>query len=134
MSETLRHIHALGIRLAIDDFGTGYASMNRLPHSPFEIIKIDQSLVSLVATDARAEAVVTGITDLARRLGATCIAEGVEQPEQLAHLRQMGCQLAQGFHFSPGLPVAELEALLRGASTNRWSTLVRRATEPGIAS
>jgi diguanylate cyclase (GGDEF)-like protein len=134
VSETLRRIHALGIRLAIDDFGTGYASMNRLPHTPFEIIKIDQSLVSLVATDTRAEAVVTGITDLARRLGATCIAEGVEQPEQLAHLRQMGCQLAQGYHFSPAVPVAELEALLRTAPTGRWSTLVRRATEPGLAS
>jgi diguanylate cyclase (GGDEF)-like protein len=133
VSDTLRRIHGLGIRLAIDDFGTGYASMGWLPHTPFEIIKIDRSLVALVATEVRAEAVVTGITDLARRLGAVCIAEGVEQPEQLARLRQMGCQLAQGFHFSPALPVAQLESLLRTAPSSRWSTVLRRAAESRAA-
>ena len=133
VSETLRRISALGIRLAIDDFGTGYASMGRLPHAPFEVIKIDRSLVTLVATDARAEAVVTGITDLARRLGASCIAEGVDHADQLAPLRQMGCELAQGYHFAPALPVPELEALVRDSSTGRW-TAVRPATEPRTAS
>ena len=61
-STTLNRLHSMGIRLAIDDFGTGYASMGRLPHTPFEIIKIDRSLVALVASDARAEAVIIGIT------------------------------------------------------------------------
>jgi diguanylate cyclase (GGDEF)-like protein len=133
VSDTLRRIHAFGIRLAIDDFGTGYASMGWLPHTPFDIIKIDRSLVALVATEVRAEAVVTGITDLARRLGAVCIAEGVEQPEQLVRLRQMGCELAQGFHFAPAMPVAQLESLLRAAPSSHWSTVLRRAADPRAA-
>ena len=133
VSTILNRLHTLGIRLAIDDFGTGYASMGRLPHTPFEIIKIDRSLVALVASDARAEAVIIGITDLARRLNAVCIAEGVEQQEQLVCLRQMGCQFAQGFHFSPALPVAELEALLRTPPTRRWPALVRLAQDPRAA-
>jgi diguanylate cyclase len=131
VSATLNQLHDLGIRLAIDDFGTGYASMGRLPFTPFEIIKIDRSLVSIVASDARAESVVTGITDLARRLGATCVAEGVEQADQLARLRQMGCQLAQGFHFSPALPAAELEALV-SSSAPRWSRHGRAASDPRL--
>jgi EAL domain-containing protein (putative c-di-GMP-specific phosphodiesterase class I) len=96
-------------------------------------ILVERSLVSLVATDPRAESVVTGITDLARRLGAVCIAEGVEDSEQLVRLRRMGCQLAQGFHFSSALPAAELEALLRVEPRGRWSTLVRRAVDPHSA-
>jgi EAL domain-containing protein (putative c-di-GMP-specific phosphodiesterase class I) len=112
VAETLRLIHDMGVRLAIDDFGTGYASMSRLANIPFEVIKIDISLVALVDTDARTQSVVTGITDLARRLGALTVAEGIERMEQLAPLRQMSCDLAQGFHFTPSLPPAELEALL----------------------
>ncbi len=108
----LIELHALGVRLAIDDFGTGFASMGRLPSTPFEFIKIDQNLVAQIATDARAEAVVTGVTDIARRLGASCIAEGVEDAEQLALLRQMDCHLAQGFLFAPALPPSELERLV----------------------
>jgi EAL domain-containing protein (putative c-di-GMP-specific phosphodiesterase class I) len=112
VADTLRRIHELGVKLAIDDFGTGFASMIRLANIPFDIIKIDISLVAGVDTDPRAESVITGITDLARRLGATTVAEGVERVEQLAPLRHMGCDLAQGFHFSRSLPAAELEALL----------------------
>ena len=133
VSATLNQLHALGVRLAIDDFGTGYASMGRLPHTPFEIIKIDRSLVAMVASDARAESVIMGITDLARRLGAVCVAEGVEQQDQLIRLQRMGCQFAQGFHFSPALPVGELEALLSAPSPARWPALVRRAVNPRAA-
>jgi EAL domain-containing protein (putative c-di-GMP-specific phosphodiesterase class I) len=132
VSATLTRLHGLGIRLAIDDFGTGYASMGRLPAAPFEMIKIDRSLVALIDTDSRAESVVTGITDLARRLDAICIAEGVEEPEQLVRLRRMGCQLAQGYLFSPGLPVAQLEDLVRDSAWRVEPTpLVRPA--PGAA-
>jgi EAL domain-containing protein (putative c-di-GMP-specific phosphodiesterase class I) len=75
---------------------------------------------------------VTGITDLARRLGATCIAEGVEDADQLSRLRQMGCHMAQGFHFAPALPPKELEQLVSGSglpSTVRasWATDPQRA-------
>jgi EAL domain-containing protein (putative c-di-GMP-specific phosphodiesterase class I) len=102
--------------------------MDRLPSTPFEFIKIDQTLVSQIATDTRAEAVVTGITDIARRLGASCIAEGVEDPAQLVLLRQMGCHMAQGFHFAPALPAAELERLV-AASEGPAPAPARRSSE-----
>jgi diguanylate cyclase len=113
----LVELHSLGVMLALDDFGTGFASMGRLPATPFDIIKIDQSLIAQVATDARTESVVTGVTDLARRLGARCIAEGIENAEQLALLRQVGCHMAQGFHFAPGLPPRELERLVTATAS-----------------
>ena len=127
----MNELHRLGIRLAIDDFGSGFAAMGRLPSTPFEIIKIDRSLVAQIAADPRGESVVTGITDLARRLGATCIAEGVEDAEQLVRLRQMGCDMAQGFHFSPALPPKELEVLVLAAG-DRPST-PRRVASPRTA-
>jgi diguanylate cyclase (GGDEF)-like protein len=127
VSATLIKLHRLGIRLAIDDFGSGFAAMGRLPSTPFEIIKIDRSLVAQVATDPRGESVVTGITDLARRLGATCIAEGVEDADQLVRLRQMGCHMAQGFHFSPALAPKELEALV--VASGQAGQTLRRVTD-----
>jgi diguanylate cyclase (GGDEF)-like protein len=130
VADTLRRIHDLGVRLAIDDFGTGFASMSRLADIPFEIIKIDISLVAVVDTDPRAESVVTGITDIARRLGAMSVAEGVERVEQLAPLRRMGCDLAQGFHFSRSLPAAELEALLTAAAPGAPITSAARVPRP----
>ena len=125
----LIELNSLGIRLAIDDFGSGFASMDRLPSTPFEFIKIDQRLVAQIVTDARAEAVVTGVTDIARRLGASCIAEGVEHAEQLALLRQMGCHMAQGYHFAPGLPPLELEQLVAPSGIPP-ATHARRSGDP----
>jgi EAL domain-containing protein (putative c-di-GMP-specific phosphodiesterase class I) len=129
VADTLRRIHDLGVRLAIDDFGTGFASISRLAHIPFEIIKIDISLIALVDTDARAQSVITGITDLARRIGAMTVAEGVERVGQLAPLRQMGCDQAQGFYWSPSLPPAELEALL-GAPASKASRAATATAAP----
>ena len=123
--EALERIHALGIRLAVDDFGTGFASMEQLARLPFAVIKMDRSLVASVDTDARAESVVTGVTDLARRLGAVTVAEGVERVEQLAPLRAMGCQMAQGFHFAPALPADELESLVAASSASGSAAFLR---------
>ncbi len=123
--DALLRIHALGIRLAVDDFGTGFASMEQLARLPFAVIKMDRSLVAAVDTDPRAESVVTGVTDLARRLGALTVAEGVERAAQLPPLRAMGCQMAQGFHFAPALPAHELESLV-AASSSGAPAFVRR--------
>jgi EAL domain-containing protein (putative c-di-GMP-specific phosphodiesterase class I) len=123
----------LGIRLAVDDFGTGFASMEQLARLPFAVIKMDRSLVAAVDTDARVESVVTGVTDLARRLGALTVAEGVERPEQIPPLRAMGCQMAQGFHFAPALPPAELEALVASPAGTGAAVFVRRVPRPAIS-
>jgi diguanylate cyclase (GGDEF)-like protein len=111
----LHRLRDLGLRLAVDDFGTGFASMEQLARLPFAVIKIDRSLVNTVDTSPRAESVVTGVTDLARRLGADTVAEGIERASQVAPLRQMGCRMGQGFHFAPALPAADLEALVQPA-------------------
>ena len=71
----------------------------------------------------------TGVTDIARRLGASCIAEGVEDPAQLVLLRQMGCHMAQGFHFAPALPPQELSRLV-AASGVPPATHARRSSDP----
>jgi diguanylate cyclase len=131
--EALLRLHALGIRLAVDDFGTGFASMEQLARLPFAVIKMDRSLVAAVDTDARAESVVTGVTDLARRLGALTVAEGVERPEQIAPLRAMGCQMAQGFHFAPALPPAELEALVVSSAVSGAVGVVGRVARPATS-
>ena len=130
--DALLRLHALGIRLAVDDFGTGFASMEQLARLPFAVIKIDRSLVAAVDTDARAESVVTGVTDLARRLGALAVAEGVERPEQIAPLRAMGCQMAQGYHFATALPPADLEALVASPDGTATPAFVRRVPRPAI--
>ena len=130
--DALMRIHALGIRLAVDDFGTGFASMEQLARLPFAVIKMDRSLVAAVDTDPRAESVVTGVTDLARRLGAITVAEGVERATQLPPLRAMGCQMAQGFHFAPALPAEELESLV-AASSSGVPAFVRRIPHPAAS-
>jgi EAL domain-containing protein (putative c-di-GMP-specific phosphodiesterase class I) len=112
VATALTGLKALGARLAIDDFGTGFASLSRLLESPFDVIKLDESLVHAMQTDPRAAAIVSGIADLARRLGAQTIAEGLESAAQVTELRQLGCDLGQGFHFSTPLTVSELEAQL----------------------
>jgi diguanylate cyclase len=81
-------------------------------------------------TDARAEALVSGIVDLARRLRASVIAEGVESPIQVSMLRQMGCDHAQGFHFAAPLSAVELEAALVGPA-GAQRTGARHAWRPG---
>ena len=124
--DALLRIHALGIGLAVDDFGTGFASMEQLARLPFAVIKMDRSLVAAVDSDARAESVVTGVTDLARRLGALTVAEGIERAEQIPPLRAMGCQMAQGFHFAPALPPAELEELVASSVTTGATAFLRR--------
>ena len=97
----IRALRALGVRLAIDDFGTGYASLSQLFKTPFDLVKIDRSFISPLRTDPRAESLIAGILDLARRLQVEVVAEGIEDGIQLARLRQAGCGFGQGFHFAP---------------------------------
>jgi diguanylate cyclase (GGDEF)-like protein len=109
---TLRRVRAMGVRLAIDDFGTGYAALGQLSRIPFDLVKIERSFVTTVGTDARAESLVTGIVDLARRLNVDVVAEGIEDGVQLARLREAGCAFGQGFYFSRPVPPDELVAFL----------------------
>ncbi|MFI7675342.1 EAL domain-containing protein [Actinophytocola sp. NPDC049390] len=102
-----------GVRFAVDDFGTGYSSLARLKELPAQIIKIDRAFVSGVATEAADFAVVRALVDMARAMGRTCVAEGVETDSQFHVLRSFGVEAYQGWLLSKPLPAKEFRELLR---------------------
>lgn len=105
--------HVLGVRLSLDDFGTGYSSLSYLKQLPLHQIKIDQSFVRDMTTDASDAVMVKTIIDMANNFNLHVIAEGVETEAQLDLLKQNGCQTYQGYLFSKPLPIEEFEALLQ---------------------
>ena len=115
--DTLSALRQAGIRVALDDFGTGYSSLLYLRRLPFDCIKIDQAFVRDLETSPDAASIVGTIIQLARSFRATTIAEGVEDPAQLARLRTLGCDIAQGFHFSRPIPLnGALQLINTGSS------------------
>jgi diguanylate cyclase (GGDEF)-like protein/PAS domain S-box-containing protein len=108
-----RRLRDLGVRLAIDDFGTGYSSLHYVKLFPVDTLKIDRSFVQGVAADVQDAAIVSAIVGLSRALGLDVIAEGVEEPEQAATLRELGCDVAQGYYYARPLPEADAIDLLR---------------------
>ena len=115
-AETLGELKALGIRIAIDDFGTGYSSLAYLKRFPVDFLKIDRSFVDGLGEDTDDEGIVSSVVNLAHTLNLQAIAEGVETEEQRAHLRNMKCELAQGFYFSKPATAEATSALLEGRS------------------
>ncbi len=102
--EALTALRAAGIEIAIDDFGTGYSSLGYLKQLPVDVLKIDRSFVDGLGVDPDDTAIVDAIISLGRALGLRIVAEGVETERQLAELRALGCDRAQGFLFSPAVP------------------------------
>ncbi len=111
-ASVLEALKAMGIRLAIDDFGTGYSSLSYLKRFPIDTLKIDQSFVRDIATDADDATIVSAVIGMGRNLKQRVIAEGVETHEQLAFLRALQCDEGQGFFFSHPLPVEDFSRLL----------------------
>lgn len=108
----LGRLRRLGVRLAIDDFGTGYASLAYLSHFPVDILKIDQSFIDRIGRGRDARVLAKAIVELGRSLRLTTVAEGVETADQAGLLERFGCELAQGFLFSPPVTPAVLAAVL----------------------
>ncbi len=111
-SRTLTAVSRLGVKLAIDDFGTGNSSVQSLRHLPLDTIKIDQSFVSALGSDNGDDAIVGALVELGHALGLTVVAEGVETDSQASHLRDLGCDGAQGYLFSRPLPEGDVQVLL----------------------
>ena len=109
---TLSALHRMGVELSLDDFGTGYSSLAYLKRFPVGKLKIDRSFVSDLDVDADDRAIASTIVSMGRNLRLTVLAEGVETVQQLDLLRKMGCDMAQGFHFSRAVPPAEMARLL----------------------
>lgn len=109
---TLRRLRALGVRISIDDFGTGYSSLAYLKKFPVQRLKIDRSFVIDMTTDVNSHAIPQLIIDLARNLGVSVLAEGVETESQRDILASMGCEEAQGYLYSAPVPINEFEAML----------------------
>ena len=103
----MKALKALGISIAVDDFGTGYSSLMYLKQLPIDTLKIDQGFVRDILTDASDAVIVETIISMAQHLNLYIVAEGVETAEQLALLKQKGCQAFQGYYFSHPLPAAE---------------------------
>lgn len=104
----VRAVHDLGLLIALDDFGVGHSSLAYLRDFPIDIIKIDQSFVADVDRDPKANSLVLAIIEMARALGATTIAEGIERPSQLQSLRALGCDLGQGWYLGRPIPPEQL--------------------------
>jgi diguanylate cyclase (GGDEF)-like protein/PAS domain S-box-containing protein len=111
-SSTLDSLRALGVRLALDDFGTGHSSLAYLKQFPVEILKIDRTFIEGLGQDSEDRAITAAILDVARMLGLSTVAEGVERPDQADELVALGCELAQGFHFARPMHAAALAQLL----------------------
>lgn len=125
-STNLNGIRERRIAIAIDDFGTGYASLTYLRRYPVDTLKIDRSFIIGITSDDHDRQITAGIIALARALGITATAEGVEHPDQAALLREIGCPSAQGWLYSKALPAEEVTALLNHTYPTNGGRAVRR--------
>ena len=136
--EVMKKLNRLGVRLAIDDFGTGHSSLAYLKQFPVHEVKVDRAFVQGVAEDPVDSAIVRAVIDLGNAMGISAVAEGVETKAQAAVLKLLGCQVGQGFYFSPPLRAEEFDELLgrrfaSSAGSPRTALIGDSATAPGVS-
>ena len=110
--KTLHRLRALGVRISMDDFGTGYSSLSYLRSFPFDKIKIDRSFMRDLKSKGDSLAIIKAVISLGHSLGMSTTAEGIETEEQLAAVRDQGCNEVQGFLFSPPVSAAKVTEML----------------------
>ena len=113
IQQSIEMLRLLGCGISLDDFGTGYSSLSRLHALPLTKIKVDRSFVANLHEKPRSYKIVKSLITLSRDMNLNCIIEGVETKEELAALRQLGAQMAQGYFYSPPIPESKIDAFLR---------------------
>jgi EAL domain-containing protein (putative c-di-GMP-specific phosphodiesterase class I) len=108
----LEKLHGLGVRVAIDDFGTGFSSLGHLRNFPIDMIKVDGSFVRGTVDDPKDAAITAHLVNLAHALGLVAVAEGIESEGQLGSLRDVGCDLGQGYLFARPMAAEQIKELL----------------------
>jgi diguanylate cyclase (GGDEF)-like protein len=108
INRNLRALAASGLSIALDDFGTGFASLTHLKSLPISCVKIDRSFVANIMADAQSSSIVDAVSRLSHSLGKSVVAEGVEDAQQLAAVRDLGCDVAQGYLFSKPMPAEDV--------------------------
>ena len=124
----LEQLSRMGVLVSVDDFGTGYSNMSYLRRFPIDKLKIDRLFISEITSRPEDASIVRAIITLAHSLRLKVVAEGVETEEQLEFLRVLGCDQYQGFHYSPALPPAEFEELMRKVATGNETLSAYDAT------
>jgi diguanylate cyclase (GGDEF)-like protein/PAS domain S-box-containing protein len=124
----VERLNRLGVAIALDDFGTGYSSLSYLVRLRPRLIKIDQYFVSHQSESANNDAILEAIVSLGNKLDMTMLAEGIETPEQFKLIRELRCELGQGFLFSPAVPARDVPTMLKGkfVINDEGSSLRRR--------
>jgi diguanylate cyclase (GGDEF)-like protein/PAS domain S-box-containing protein len=134
--EILSWLKSYGASLALDDFGTGYSSLSYLHRFPFDIIKVDKSLVQDNMIDDQAPLILRSIVTLAHELGKEVVAEGVETQSDANYLRSIGCEFGQGFYYGEPMSARDVGALLNALANHRKRRESERAqadqTQPGL--
>ncbi|HYN93320.1 MAG TPA: EAL domain-containing protein [Pilimelia sp.] len=109
--ETLRQVHAFGVKIALDDFGTGQSSLGLLRSCPVDILKLDKSFVDGIAEGTGQAAIATAVVRMAQALGLDAVAEGIEEQKQVEFLTGIGYHLGQGYHLARPMPADQIVAL-----------------------
>lgn len=112
MISVMEDLKRQGFRISMDDFGTGYSSFALLKEMPLDTLKIDKSFVDLIAEgkdSKKIKIILRHIISMAKELGVSCVAEGAEEREQILALRELGCEIVQGYYYSRPIPVEEFE-------------------------
>ncbi len=113
-----RNLHSKGFKISIDDFGTGYSSLNMLKDLPVDVLKIDRDFLGKQDATENAKVIISHVISLAVALNIRTICEGIETEEQSALLKELGCDMAQGFLFARPMPIADYEKLAYGDAIN----------------
>ncbi len=123
--DNLNMLRGHGVRIALDDFGTGYSSLQYLQELPLDLLKIDRAFISKLDAGNMLDSLASTIVVLANRFGLKTVAEGVETKEQLNLVKQLNCDLVQGFYFSRPVMAGELPNVI--SSVNEWNVLQDKA-------